>query len=146
MGLRFRALAGVLAVLLLGLSPAASAAELKVQVEGLRTRVGVVRLGLYRDPARFPRADGTVAGASVKVDGGAVVYVFHDLAPGTYAVSLYHDENGNNKFDSTWIGLPEEGYGFSNGATAILSAPSFDEAAITVGEPETDITIKVTYW
>jgi len=122
------------------------AADLTVTVSGMRSQTGFVRMALYDAPEYFPKRKGMIGTADVPLNGGKVVHVFRGLAPGRYAVSLYHDENGNGKFDFTWIGLPDEGFGFSNGATAGLSAPDFDEAAVEVGEPATMIAIKLTYW
>ncbi|MEO8653312.1 MAG: DUF2141 domain-containing protein [Ramlibacter sp.] len=31
----------------------------------------------------------------------------------------------NGKLDANWIGVPAEGYGFSNDATGVLGSPSF---------------------
>ncbi len=41
---------------------------------------------------------------------------FEDIAPGTYALAVIHDENMNGKLDTNWLGVPTEGYGFSNDA------------------------------
>jgi uncharacterized protein (DUF2141 family) len=38
-----------------------------------------------------------------------------------------HDSNSNQKLDTNWIGIPKEGYGFSNNAKATLGPPSFDQ-------------------
>ncbi len=38
---------------------------------------------------------------------------FEDISPGTYALAVIHDENGNGKLDTNWVGIPTEGYGFS---------------------------------
>jgi uncharacterized protein (DUF2141 family) len=53
---------------------------------------------------------------------------FLDVPPGTYALAVIHDENMNGKFDDNWMGVPQEGYGFSNEAKAVMSAPSFEAA------------------
>jgi len=39
---------------------------------------------------------------------------FEDIPPGTYALVVIHDENMNGKLDTNWVGIPKEGYGFSN--------------------------------
>ena len=126
----------------------AQAADLVIKVEGLRSQAGVVRMALYDKEEGFPKEDGRIAGAVIPADRQDLAHAFRSLAPGTYAVALYHDENANNKFDFTWIGTPDEGYGFSNGATAQISAPRFREAAITVGHGDgaKEISIKVMYW
>ncbi len=88
---------------------------------------------------------GGVLNASAEAKDGGAIWVFRGLAPGRYAVAVYHDENGNGEFDQGFFGIPLEGYAFSNGATAFFSAPGFDEAAVTVGEGVTEITIEMTY-
>ena len=70
---------------------------------------------------------------------------FKDLKPGRYALAVYHDENGNGEFDRTWIGLPAEGLGFSNGAWIGLGPPSFEEAAVTLKGQEQTIVIALRY-
>jgi uncharacterized protein (DUF2141 family) len=137
------------AILLLGAflgRPAdAEAADLTVTVEGLRSDKGHVSFGLYDQPGRFPTREGVIATGSAKADGRRAVYVFHDLTPGRYAVSVFHDENDNGKFDRSMIGLPLEGYGFSNDAKVRLSPPSFDEAIFMVGEAGASIIINIVY-
>jgi hypothetical protein len=49
-----------------------------------------------------------------------------------YAVIVFHDENDNGLLDENAMGVPVEGYGFSNDAQGFLSAPSFNAAAITL--------------
>ncbi len=70
----------------------------------------------------------------VKADGRTVRVTFPDLKPGTYAVKVFHDINSNGKLDTSWIGWPQEPYGFSNDAPVNMGPPSFKLAAITVKE------------
>lgn len=122
-----------------------AAAELRVKVTELRSDDGGVHFALYATPESFPKADDRFAGAEVKASDRGGSWVFRDLAPGRYAVAVYHDENGNGEFDQGIFGIPLEGYAFSNGATAFFGPPGFDEAAVTVGEGVTEITIEMTY-
>ena len=59
--------------------------------------------------------------------------VFDNLAAGTYAVGAYHDENNNDHLDTNVLGLPTEGYALSNGVRPVMSKPTFQQAAFTVG-------------
>jgi len=70
----------------------------------------------------------------VKADGRTVRVTFPDVKPGTYAVKVFHDINSNGKLDTSWIGWPQEPYGFSNDAPVNMGPPSFKLAAITVKE------------
>ena len=69
-----------------------------------------------------------------KADGRTVRVTFPDVKPGTYAVKVFHDINSNGKLDTSWIGWPQEPYGFSNDAPVNMGPPSFKLAAITVKE------------
>jgi len=46
--------------------------------------------------------------------------LFPGVAPGRYAVSVFHDENSNGKMDTNFIGIPREGVGASNNAKGHL--------------------------
>lgn len=46
-----------------------------------------------------------------------------------YAVVIFHDENNNGELDTNSLGIPKEGYAFSNNATGMFGPPSFDKAS-----------------
>ena len=71
--------------------------------------------------------------------------VFDDLAPGTYAVGAYHDQNNNGRLDTDFIGYPSEGYALSNGIRAVFSRPRFIDAAFAVGGEDTYVTLRIKY-
>lgn len=129
------------------LQPAtAGAMELTVLVEGVRSAEGSVRLALYDRPGEFPRGERR-DGADLPAAVGTVEHVFTGLEPGRYAVAMYHDEDDDGAFDKGLFGIPREGFGFSNGATAgIGGAPDFEEAAVTVGESGGSTVVTVSYW
>jgi uncharacterized protein (DUF2141 family) len=136
----------------------ATAGELRVKVEGLRSSRGVVLIGLYDSTRSFDRAielagaDGflndpdRVAGAALRVnaalDGGVV---FSNLEPGRYAIIVFHDENANGRLDKNFFGVPTEPYGFSNDAQGFLGPPSFDDAAILLGSRDEVAVVDLIY-
>lgn len=70
---------------------------------------------------------------------------FEDIPPGTYAMAVVHDENMNGKLDTNWLGIPTEGYGFSNNAKAVLSAPPFSDASFPYDGQSIDLTMTLHY-
>jgi len=62
-----------------------------------------------------------------------------NVPEGTYAIALFHDSNSNGKFDKGALGVPSEGYGFSNNASALLGPPRFTDAAFEVKGEKTVI-------
>lgn len=135
--------------LISGFAPVATAeqqAELTVVVEAIREAKGTVRLAVWSDPDSFGESEGRVAGATAPVQGKTETLTIKGLAPGKYAIAVYHDENDNGDFDRTFVGLPAEGLGFSNGAwITILGAPSFESAAIELKGPGTETVIPLKY-
>lgn len=125
------------------LSGPAAAADLTVMVDALRSTAGTVHVALYDSADSFPKSSGMLADRVVPAT--APVATFADLAPGTYAVAVYHDENANEKFDQGLLGLPLEGYAFSSGATGFLGPPSFANAAFAVETQGRAITIPMMY-
>lgn len=129
---------------LLGGALGAGAAELTVTVEGIRNAKGIIRLAVYASAAEWPDKSTKDHGQAQPAKPGSLVFKF-ELPPGTYAVNGYHDENGNHEFDTTLIGLPEEGYMFSNDVRPFLSAPSFASASISVPKDGAAIRMHVVY-
>lgn len=120
----------------------AQAAELTVRIHDIRAQTGVLRVALV-DGA--PGWDGKAApvkadGAPPQSDGAA--FVFKNLAPGTYAVMINHDENGNGKLDRNFMGMPTEGYGFSNNPT-VMRKPTWEEARFELAADKAiDVTLR----
>jgi uncharacterized protein (DUF2141 family) len=133
------------AVLLLAmLATSAQAAALTITVDEIRSAQGDIRLSLYAAPAEWPDKSTKDHDFVTKAQAGRVV--FHlDVPPGTYAVNGFHDENGNGKFDTSLVGIPEEGYFFSNDVRPFLSAPGFDAAKFTVPPEGRAITVHLAY-
>jgi uncharacterized protein (DUF2141 family) len=63
---------------------------------------------------------------------------------GRYAISLFHDENGNGRLDKALM-IPSEGYGFSRDAPVVMGPPSFAEAAFVVEGGEQHQAIRMRY-
>jgi len=122
-----------------------SSADVTVVVENLRNANGDVRVALWSTADGFTEADSVVAETKEKAQFGSVILRLAGLPTGRYAVVSYHDENGNGDFDRTFLGLPKEGLGFSNGAWISLGPPAFDEAAVDVEAPNEVIVVKLRY-
>jgi uncharacterized protein (DUF2141 family) len=118
----------------------AHALELSVKVIGSKTKEGKIGCALFLNANGFPH-DNTRATrrlAEVNLDGSTCV--FANLVPGTYAVAVVHDMNGNEKVDTNLFGLPIEAWAVSNNVALRLRAPRYDEAAFKL---EKDIQIEL---
>jgi uncharacterized protein (DUF2141 family) len=123
----------------------ASAARIVVTITGLKSNVGGVYVGLYATPSKFLNGTQVDAMKKVRASTAPVTVVFDNLPPGTYAVGAYHDENNNDHLDTSFIGLPAEGYALSNGIRAVTSKPTFQQAAFTVGNAGAAVSLPIRY-
>ena len=129
-------------IALLACCASASAATVQVTIAGVTSDKGVVQVAVC-DEANY-RKDCRLT-ATVPAHTGAVTVDVPNVPVGTWAVLAYHDENGNKKLDTNFVGMPTEGYGFSNGAKARFGPPSFKDAAIAVGEGNVPATVTLKY-
>lgn len=123
----------------------AFAADLTVNVQGVRSAEGTIRIALHDGDQGFPKERKPIAVQAQNAVPGSLDFVFPGLQPGNYAVTLYHDENGNEELDSNLFGVPTEGYGFSNDATGTMGPPSFAEAAIEIGSSDMTNATNIQY-
>ena len=127
------------------LASATGTGSVEVSVSGLRSAKGQVLACLTAKAKGFPNCRLDPAARKLAVPaGGAVTLLFSGLPPGSYAVSLLHDENGNGKADMTLM-IPREGFGFSRDAAARFGPPKFSAAAFDVGADEVSVPIRMRY-
>lgn len=134
-----------------GATPAARAEtpadRIVVRVTGLRSDSGSVRCSLYDDAEGFPEGQKHVVARSRALPSGkGATCTF--AAPGRgkrYAVVIHHDENDDGKFQRNALGMPLEGYGFSNNVRPVVAAPSFEACAFTFKSGEHELGVTARY-
>jgi uncharacterized protein (DUF2141 family) len=114
--------------------------RLEVTVSNLRDRDGSVIVALFDSEEKFLK--NAVAVGAVRFKGDTATIVFHDLAPGEYALSTFHDQNDNKKLDTNVLGIPTEGFGFSNKAMGVFGPPTFRKAKIVVKQGTVKLFLK----
>ena len=124
-------------------APAAS--TLDVNVTGLRSMRGNVLVCVTANPKFFPDCSKDPKSLRAKVSASDSSNVsFSNVAVGTYAVALLHDENANNKMDLA-IFLPKEGFGFSRNPAVVTGPPKFKAASFLVDAAEVSQRVKMKY-
>jgi uncharacterized protein (DUF2141 family) len=122
--------------------PSARAAEpagqIIVELVGVRSTQGQVFAALYRSSDGFPgEHDKAFAGKKVAIaDKQHVSVTFENVPPGPFAVSVFHDENGNSRMERGALGIPKEGWGASRDAKATFGPPSWKDAQLTLAPGE----------
>jgi uncharacterized protein (DUF2141 family) len=118
-----------------------------VTILNIRNDIGTVDCALFDSPNGFPREvlHSAMRLVVMKVPNTEARCDFESIPSGTYALVVLHDENMNGKLDTNWLGIPREGYGFSNDAKAALRAPSFSDASFIYDGKNLDLTITLRY-
>jgi uncharacterized protein (DUF2141 family) len=112
--------------------------KVNVTVTGLEDREGEVLLALFLDEEGWPGEQELAFGTrALSIDGGTATADFEDVPAGPFAVSVFHDENGNRELDTGLFGMPTEDYGFSRDARGTFGPPSFEDARLELTAGET---------
>jgi uncharacterized protein (DUF2141 family) len=114
--------------------------DLTLKVEGVRSSKGQIRAELLGKQAGDAKAK-TVTFGVKDAQTGSVLIEFPGLAPGDYAVQLYHDENANGKVDMNMVGIPLEGFGFSNTPMVTGGIPEFDKMKVSLSADSTTTAV-----
>ncbi len=131
-----------------GQAPTPADSVIHVEISGLRNDNGQILCALYSSAQAeaFPKkADKAVARLTAKIAERRAVCDFSGVAPGTYAVSVVHDENSNGKLDTNFIGMPREGVGASNDAKGRMGPPKFGAASFRYESGRMDLKIHLRY-
>jgi uncharacterized protein (DUF2141 family) len=123
----------------------AHAADLTVTVSGIRNTAGLVSAGLFNSESSFAKPSEALASFRIKATQASVGFTVHNLPPGRYAVTAYHDENGNGTLDFDPTGVPTEGWGVSNDARNPLAPPEFAKAAFELKDQNKSVTVNIGY-
>ena len=122
-------------LLTIGCLSSSSQVTLKIVVKDLDSNDGAVILDLRDDK------DQHLEGFSGEISNNECTIVVDSLKTGEYSFRYFHDKNNNEKLDTYWIGIPKEGYGFSNNAKGKYGPPNFEK---TVFEVVNDTTMFCT--
>lgn len=128
--------------------PRATGGQVLVKVTGFRNERGKVFVALWRGKKDFPGTPPAGSPtASVNIVKGVAEAEFVAVPPGVFAVTVFHDEDGDGELKTNFIGIPKEGIGFSRDARGRFGPPGWDAAKLSLeaGEVET-VKIAMLYY
>jgi uncharacterized protein (DUF2141 family) len=144
--------AALMALLVLANLSAVAFAEspcpgIHVKILDIRNSTGTVACALFESPTGFPSEflHSATNVMIIKIRKSQARCDFEDIPPGTYAMVVIHDENMNGKLDTNALGVPKEGYGFSNDAKKLLGTPPFSDASFLYDGENIDLTMSLHY-
>ncbi|WP_296386440.1 DUF2141 domain-containing protein [Winogradskyella sp.] len=119
----------VIAVILSFVSYQSEAQEkynITITVEETDSNDGKMLLALYNSETNF--LETSYKGTKSDIVNNMCTITFKNVPEGTYAVSIFHDENNNEKLDTNFFGIPKEDYGCSNNAKGFMGPPKWEDA------------------
>ncbi|HYI48974.1 MAG TPA: DUF2141 domain-containing protein [Allosphingosinicella sp.] len=136
-------LSTIAAMLALALPAVAQAGTVAVDLSGLRAG-GTLYVQLQtREQFMGP---GRAAGQIVQAPpAGALSLDLGEVPAGDYAVTVWHDDNGNGRFDvDPRTGAPADGWASANAET-LRDQPTFDQIRLTVPASGSRIPLALRY-
>jgi uncharacterized protein (DUF2141 family) len=120
--------------------------NLIIEVTNLKNKRGKLMISLFNSENGFPQDTGQAYKLAMFPlnEAKGNTFTLRDLPTGIYAIAVYHDENNNGKLDTNKLGVPTEGYGFSNNAYQTFGPPPFTDASFSTTSTG-NLTIKLKY-
>ena len=101
--------------------------KLQVTVTHIKGQKGDIIVGIFDNDKDFLKKP--IHGKMIKASGDSVTVVF--------------DANKNKDLDKNKLGIPKEGFGFSNNVIGAMGPPSFERAQIDLSSDQRDIDIDI---
>jgi uncharacterized protein (DUF2141 family) len=121
--------------------------SLSVLVTGIKTDTGHLLFSIYNESSRFP--DEPIEYFNIPkelMESDAMEFTFNDLEPGKYAVVVFDDKDSNEELNKNFIGIPKEGYVFSNGAKPKgFKMPTLEQCLVDLTDGPASIRMELIY-
>ncbi|MDT0506520.1 DUF2141 domain-containing protein [Novosphingobium sp. MMS21-SN21R] len=120
---------------------------INVTIDGVRNGNGLMAVTLYADESRkFLVKHGSMYVGRVDATASETKMCLYVPKPGVYALAVYHDEDSSRNIKRSGVlGLPEEGFGFSNNPPTIASIPSFRSVRLNIAKSGLSTRIHLKY-
>jgi uncharacterized protein (DUF2141 family) len=118
--------------------------SLTITIPNLKNTQGKVVIGVFNKKEDFPKDDKQLKLLKFNADKFPGTCTINGLPKGEYAIAVFHDKNADGNCNTNFMGIPKEGYGFSNNIKPLFSAPTFNECKIDLNT-NMAITIKLIY-
>ena len=119
--------------------------KLVVHVTHVRSAVGKVSVAVH-DHGPLIEGTGALRVQAVAASPAGSTVVFEDLPQGTYAVTAFHDENGDGRVDGVPGRPPREGVGASGTASPASGPPRFEDSQFTLDQGALELEIRLFYF
>lgn len=119
----------------------AQAATVEVTIENVKSTEGPLLIAVYDKGDDYRKK--AIRELKVAAVTPATTLSLADLPPGDYAITLFHDRNGNGKIDSNLFGIPTEPYGFSGNPKNLMSPATWEQSRFSVASDTLKVPIRL---
>ncbi len=119
--------------------------NISIKTKGMKNLKGQLCFALFNGPHNFPSpSDSLLKSECISASKSLGMFTFHGLPFGTYAISVFHDENSDRILNTRIFGIPKESFGFSKDPTVLVSAPKFLDCTVILNSNilEQEINLK----
>lgn len=111
--------------------------QLTLKISNIEKVQGEIIIGVYNQDTNFLKQGFAIKNYTIKVDKNTAAINITDLPKGEYAITMYHDENSDNECNRNFMGIPKEGYAFSNNFKPKFGPPKFKDCKFDLSENKT---------
>ena len=124
-----------------------SSTWITVSVDGVRNAEGQIAATLYADaPERFLVKNGSLYVVRTPAVAGVTKFCLFVPQAGVYAIAVYHDEDNSGTINRSGVlGIPTEGFGFTNNPPTLASLPTFRSVRLNIPRTNLATTIHLKY-
>ncbi|MBT8494199.1 MAG: DUF2141 domain-containing protein [Deltaproteobacteria bacterium] len=117
--------------------------QITIYMSGFRNAKGNAAIALFTSPKGWPEK-GQLATfrREARIVKGKAKIVVKNVPPGEFAIALLHDENKNKKMEKNFLGMPQEGFGFSRNPKIKMGAPGWKKVALRL-DPGKKVNVKI---
>jgi len=120
--------------------------NIEVIITGFRNSSGKAGVNLFSQNIGFPgKHEFADKYLFTDIEQNACKLVFESVPYGSYAISVFHDENMNDKVDVTFIGMPKEGVAVSNNVKYRFAPPKFKDSVFVLDSEDKTLKIEIIY-
>lgn len=113
--------------------------KIQVNLSGMHNANGKINFALYNASSSFNDPTLVYKSLILTPTVATMSFTLDSIPAGTYAFGVFHDENDNQQIDQNWLGIPTEGFAFSNNAMGSFGPPTYDQAKFVVLKSQTHV-------
>lgn len=118
--------------------------ELTIEISNIKNSSGNIKIAVFPNKEGFPSEYNSASYLFGFPAKNKKIIETISIPYGDYAISVFHDENNNDKLD-TKLFIPKEGVGASNNPKLSFGPPKFGEAKFIFSKENSNIEIKLIY-